>query len=72
MTARLKLQHASVAARNAAFDAVKADLLELIEARAPGFVKGQLKQHLESQEGVHEVLHIIDDAFEAAEKAEAK
>ncbi len=68
----IRLHQASTAVRNAAFDAVHADLLRLIDLYAPGFFKKQLVDNLNTQLGVQETLKIIDDALAAAEHAEAQ
>lgn len=64
----MKLGQASVAEMNAAFDAVHADLVNLIENWVPRFFQGQARQKLESKEGKTALLKLVDDALEAAEK----
>lgn len=67
----MKLVDASVAERNAAFDAVHADLLAIIENWVPGMFKNTARQKLESPQGRNALLKLVDDALTAAEKVRA-
>ncbi len=66
------LKSATVAERNAAFDAVhKVIVHALQDDRIPYFVKSMATEKLESPEGRALVLDTIDAALTAAEKVRA-
>ena len=62
----MKLRDATIAEKNAAFDAVYKRLEEDI-TKMPFFYQGTVRSKLESPEGRAEVLYIIDLALDAAE-----
>lgn len=62
------LRDATVAERNAAFNAAHPLLVGFIQKHAPGFLQGQLMAGLDGAEGREAVLQTIDAALHAAEQ----
>lgn len=72
-----KLGHTSVAARNAAFDAVHAEIIRQLNQWEPPHipfmdVRAEILKNLESPKGRQLVLATIDVALEAAEEVEER
>jgi antibiotic biosynthesis monooxygenase (ABM) superfamily enzyme len=65
------LRHATVDEQNAAYNELHRQLVPLI-AQLPGFIQGQATQHLNSPEGVKQVIRIINAVLDAAEAVREK
>lgn len=63
---------ASLAEKNAVFDAVRSMAERLIEEEAPWMFKAQLREHLFSQKGTLVLLDGVSRGLAAAEKVRAK
>lgn len=54
--------------RNAAFDAVKAELIDLVKKYAPGFIESTAEADIQDPKNTGSILSIVDAALIAAEK----
>lgn len=63
---------ASVKEQNAAYDVLHAEIIQLINDRAPSFFRGQILQAFESPEGKAKLVHMVKKGLEAAEKVREK
>jgi hypothetical protein len=64
----MDLRQATVAEKNAAFNAVHADIVALITQWVPSFMQYKAQEKLESPEGRTGLIKLVSDALAAAEK----